>query len=75
MATFSVIKFGKGPRSEGAVIERKGWFSTTRWVKVLDQDHECLDKWVNSGKGSYHYAEPVFWEGDAFYRAQEAANG
>lgn len=75
MATYSVIQFGKGPRSAGAVIERKGWFTTTRWVKVIDKDGAVFDKWVNSLNGSYHYAGPIYWDGDAFYRAQEAANG
>lgn len=75
MAKYSVIKFGKGPRSEGAIIERKGWFSTTRWVKVLDGSSGNFDKWVNSLTGEYQFAGPVYWYGDAFYRAQEAANG
>lgn len=73
MATYSVIKFGKGPRSEGAVIERKGWFSTTRWVKVLDRAYSDLDKWVNIANGEWHWVD--CWEGDRFYRAQEVLNG
>ena len=73
MATYSVIKFGKGPRSEGAVIERKGWFSTTRWVKVLDEDSSMFDRWVNKSTGKSQL--DFLWDGGAFYKAQELANG
>lgn len=73
MATYSVIKFGTGARGKGAIIERKGLFSTTRWVKVLDKSDGALDKWVNTVNGDWHWVD--CWDGDLFYRAQEAMNG
>lgn len=72
MAKYRVITYADNERGIGAVVEKKSFFKTSIWIKMVDSfrpEDENWDIWVNKETGESGFACISKQDMDNFYKA------